>query len=152
MEGRYPSIEKLIRHRAPMLLLDRVEDDDELTTTCGLTIREDSTFVENGAVPSCVALEYMAQCAAAHAGLRGARKGQPARMGYLISARNVEFLVDEFRVGERIRVFVSQVWGDDELGQFEARVESNGRRVAGALLNVYQGKVEAAKSPEVERS
>ena len=148
MDGRYPSIEKLVRHRAPMLLLDRVEDDGQLTTTCGLTIRDDSTFVENGAVPSCVALEYMAQCAAVYAGLRGARKGRPARVGYLIGARDVEFLVDEFRVGERIRVVVSQVWGDDELGQFKARVESNGRRVAGALLNVYQGDIEEADSPE----
>ena len=149
MHGRYPSIEKLVRHRAPMLLLDRVEDDGHLTTTCGLTIREGSAFVENGAVPSCVALEYMAQCVAVHAGLRGARKGQPARIGYLIGARGVEFLVDEFWVGERIRVVVSHVWGNDELGQFQARVESNGRRVAGALLSVYQGDVEAAKSPEV---
>ena len=152
MAERYPSIDKLVLHRAPMLLLDRVEDDGHLTTTCGLTIRQDSTFVENGAVPSCVALEYMAQCAATHAGLRGVRKGEPPRVGYLIGARDVEFLVDEFRVGERIRVVVSHVWGDDELGQFEARVESNGRYVAGALLSVYQGDIEETKPPEVEGS
>ena len=36
MAERYPSIDKLVLHRAPMLLLDRVEDDGHLTTTCGL--------------------------------------------------------------------------------------------------------------------
>ena len=144
MDERYPAIEELVRHRAPMLLLDRVEDDGDRTTTCGLTIREDSSFVENGAVPSYLALEYMAQAVAAHAGLQDVRKGHPTRIGYLIGARNVEFLVDEFQVGERLRVVVTHVWGDDELGQFEVYVESNNRRVAGAQLNVYQGNVEAA--------
>jgi predicted hotdog family 3-hydroxylacyl-ACP dehydratase len=144
MDGRYPAIEELVPHRAPMLLLDRVEDDGDRTTTCGLTIREDSSFVENGAVPSYLALEYMAQAVAAHAGLRDVRKGQPVSIGYLIGARNVEFLVDEFRVGDQLRIIVSHVWCDGELGQFEVRIESGNRRVAGAQLNVYQGNIEAA--------
>ena len=148
MGGQYPLIEELVRHRAPMLLLDHVEDEGHRTTTCGLTIREDSTFLEDGAVPSCVALEYMAQCVAVHAGLCGARNGQPARIGYLVGARDVDFLVDEFRVGERIRVVASHVWGDDELGQYSVHLESNGRRVAEALLSVYQANDGAAESPE----
>ncbi len=144
MDGRYPAIEELVPHRAPMLLLDRIEDDGDRTTTCGLTIREDSSFVENGAVPSYLALEYMAQAVAAHAGLRDVRKGQPVSIGYLIGARNVEFLVDEFRVGDQLRIIVSDVWCDGELGQFEVQIESGNRRVAGAQLNVYQGNIEAA--------
>ncbi len=144
MDGRYPAIEELVPHRAPMLLLDRIEDDGDRTTTCGLTIREDSSFVENGAVPSYLALEYMAQAVAAHAGLRDVRKGQPVSIGYLIGARNVEFLVDEFRVGDQLRIIVSHVWWDGKLGQFEVHIESGNRRVAGAQLNVYQGSVEAA--------
>ena len=125
-----------------MMLLDRVEDDGDKTTTCSVTIRPESTFVENGAVPAYVALEYMAQSVAAYAGLRDVRKGEDVRIGYLIGARNVEFLVDEFLVGERLLIFVEHVWGDDELGQFDIRVESNGRRVAGSQINVYQGDIE----------
>lgn len=146
IEGRYPPIEALVPHRAPMLLLDGVVNHDGKTTTCGVTIHPDSTFVEEGAVPSFIALEYMAQSVAAHAGLRGARKGQAVRVGYLIGARDVEFLVDEFRVGERLTIVVSHIWGDDVMGQFAVRCESGGRAVAVAQLNVYQGSLEEGSS------
>ena len=142
MERRYPPMEDLVRHRPPMMLLDAIEDDAGKKTTCSVTIREDSTFVENGAVPAVVAIEYMAQSVAAHAGLRGVRSGREVRVGYLIGARNVEFLVDGFAVGERLLVYVEHVWGDEDLGQFDIHVESDGRRVAAAQLNVYQGSIE----------
>ena len=152
MGGQYPLIEELVRHRAPMLLLDRVENEGHRTTTCGLTIREDSTFLEDGAVPSFVALEYMAQCVAVHAGLCGVRNGQQPRIGYLVGARDVDFLVDEFRVGEHLRVIASHVWGDDELGQYRVHLESNGRRVAQAILSVYQANGKEAESREARES
>ena len=141
-EGRYPPMEDLVPHRPPMMLVDAVEDDGDKTTTCSVTIREDSSFVEDGAVPAYVGLEYMAQSVAAHAGLRDVREGREIQVGYLIGARNVEFLVDGFKIGERLLVHVEHVWGDGALGQFDIHIESSGRRVAGALLNVYQGDLE----------
>ena len=141
MAPRFPAIETLVPHRSPMLLLDSVEEYGNRAITCGLVLREDSTFVENGSVPSFVAIEYMAQCVAAYAGLGEIGKGKPVRIGYLIGARDVEFLVDAFHEGERLRVLAAHVWGDDQLGQFDCCVESNGRRCAQARLSVYQGDI-----------
>ena len=121
---KYPPLEDLLPHRAPMILLDRVEDDAAESITCGLTLREESAFVENGSVPAVVATEYMAQCVATYAGLKASRRGGEVRVGYVIGARLIELAVDAFHVGENLVVEVRRVWGDDVLGTFDCTVDS----------------------------
>lgn len=137
-----PSIEALLPHRAPMILLDEVHDVAAESIICKVILRASSPFVENGRVPAIVGLEYMAQCVAAFAGLQAFRQGRPVRVGYLIGARLVEFSVDAFEVGEELDVRATRVWGDDALGNFECSVDSIGRRVAAAVLTVFQGDIE----------
>ena len=142
---RYPPLEDLLPHRAPMILLDRVEDDAEESITCAVTLSDESTFVENGSVPAVVATEYMAQCVATFAGLKAFRQGGDVRVGYVIGARLIELAVDAFHVGEKLVVEVHRVWGDDALGTFDCTVDSDGRRVASATLTVYQGEIDPAE-------
>ncbi len=132
-----------------MILLDRVEDDAEESITCGVTLCDESTFVENGSVPAVVATEYMAQCVATFAGLKASRRGGEVRVGYVIGARLIEFAVDAFHVGESLVVEARRVWGDDVLGTFECTVDSAGRRVASAILTVYQGDIDSAEFGQV---
>ena len=140
----YPPLEALLPHRAPMILLDGVHDDTEQAITCKVTLRDTSPFVENGRVPAVVALEYMAQCVAAYAGLKAFREGTPVRLGYVIGARVVELAEDQFGVGEELFVSANRVWGDDLVGNFECRVDSRRRRVATAVLSVFQGVIDEA--------
>lgn len=134
----YPPIEALLRHRAPMIMLDRVEDAGEGTISCSVKLHQGSPFVESGSVFGLVAAEYMAQCVAAYAGLQATRRGDPILIGYLIGVRRMVLGVDAFVVPEDLIVRAKHVWGDDSLGQFDCSVESRGRRVATALLSVCQ--------------
>ena len=139
---QYPPMEEVLPHRAPMILLDAIEDDSTSSLTCTVDLRDASPFVENGRVAAVVATEYMAQCVAAYAGLKAVREGKPVRIGYIIGARSIELQVDEFSVGSRLVVRADHVWGDDILGSFECSVQRDGSRVASALMTVYQGEIE----------
>ncbi len=138
----YPPIEAILPHRAPMILLDRVEDDAAGYLRCSVTLRDDSPFVENGAASSVVATEYMAQSVAAYSGLKAVRRGDPVRIGYLLGTRSIELAVATFKVAEKLTVEVRHVWGDDAFGQFNCTVHSGDRQVAAAVLNVFQGDIE----------
>ena len=146
----YPELEAILPHRAPMILLDHVQDDAEGSLTCKVTLRPESPFVENGSVAAVVATEYMAQCVAAYAGLKAVRRGEPVRTGYVIGARTIDFAIDAFSVGEELIVKVHHVWGDDILGNFQCTVESNGRQVASAVLTVFQGDPDAIQVGQVK--
>lgn len=136
-----PTPIELLPHRPPMLLLDEVTSWNGDRVECRVVLRDDSPFVEAGRVASTIAVEYMAQCVAAFAGLRGRERGEPVRIGYLVGAREVTFAVDDLRVGDVLRVEASPVWGDETLGNFACAVDREGEAVARGTLNVYQGEL-----------
>jgi predicted hotdog family 3-hydroxylacyl-ACP dehydratase len=142
----YPPIRELVPHRPPMLLLDEVLSWEAGKTVCLVVLRDDSPFVEAGRVPPMVAVEYMAQCVAASAGLRGNAQGEPVRIGYLVGAREIVLPAEPFRVGDVLHVEASHVWGDDTLGNFQCSVERRGEVVARATLNVYRGDLQPAQA------
>jgi predicted hotdog family 3-hydroxylacyl-ACP dehydratase len=133
-----------------MLLLDDVLLADEKRIECRVLLRSDSPFVAGDGVRSTLAIEYMAQCVAAWVGLQDHARGLPIRIGYLIGAREVTFAVDEFRVGDELRVEASRLWGDDMLGHFACTVRRAGEPdvrtppLASATLNVYRGEIGGA--------
>jgi predicted hotdog family 3-hydroxylacyl-ACP dehydratase len=122
-----------------MVLLDEVLEGGSDWISCGVALQPESPFAEEGCVPGLVALEYMAQCVAAFAGLEARGKGEPVRIGYIIGIRRIGFQVESFPVGRTLTVNAKRVWGDDALGNFECRVEMDGRSVSTAVISVYQG-------------
>src|SRR5207245_182029 len=72
-----------------MILLTRILAHAEKRTTCAVEISSASAFLDGqGGVPAWVALEYMAQCIAAHGGLRG-RADRPGARGGAVRRRVV---------------------------------------------------------------
>ena len=143
LQGRaFPPITELVPHRPPMLLLDRVVSWDHGRVVCGVVLRHDSPFVVSGRVSSTVAIEYMAQCIAVYAGLGGHARSEPVRIGYLLGSREVIFEVEDFRVGDELRVEASHLWGDDALGSFACAVHRRGRVAARGTLNVFRGDLQ----------
>ena len=61
----------------------------------------------------------------------------------------IDLAVDVFRVGEDLVVKARRDWGDDILGRFDCSVDSGGRRVASAILTVYQGDIDSAEAGQV---
>jgi predicted hotdog family 3-hydroxylacyl-ACP dehydratase len=137
-----PPLTEVVPHRPPMLLLDQVTRWEPRRIACQVVLRDDSPFVEAGRAPATLAIEYMAQCIAAHVGMRGRASGEPVQIGYLIGARDVTLPTEDFRVGDVLRVTAAHLWGDDRLGSFTCTVERGGRAVAAGTLNVYRGRIE----------
>jgi len=134
-----PPIADVLPHSGPMILLDEVVAFDGAGVRCRVTIRPGSMFVDHGRVPAIVALEYMAQAAAAHAGLEGQSRGEGPRVGYILGTRELSLEVDDFEVGDELVVEARRLEGDERLVRFRCIVTRQGERVASADLNVLRG-------------
>lgn len=135
----FPAIAEVLPHSAPMILLDEIVECDGERIRCRATLRSDSVFVAAGRVRAIVSLEYMAQAAAALAGMRGRTIGAAPRIGYVIGAREMTLGVDQFEIGDELLVDAEEVWGDERMSSFRCRVSRDGRCVAEASLNFYLG-------------
>jgi predicted hotdog family 3-hydroxylacyl-ACP dehydratase len=86
-----PPIESLLPHRAPMLFVDGIVGEAEDGLTCLTRVPGGCALVADGTAPAVAALEAAAQTAAVWEALRATRAGEaPARMGFLVSARDVD--------------------------------------------------------------
>lgn len=133
----------LLPHRAPMILLDAVLEHTADRTVCVVTIGDDALFREpGGLVPAWVGLEHMAQCVAAHAGLRARAAGDPPPVGFLIGSRRVLFHAAGFAPGQALTVTAKHLWGDSGLGSFACSVHDagTGTVLAEGTLSVYLPK------------
>jgi predicted hotdog family 3-hydroxylacyl-ACP dehydratase len=133
-----PSIEELVPHAAPMVLLDYLVDSGEDFLICELTVRCDGLFDTAGRVPASLGIEYMAQAVAAYSGLQAHKRGESVKMGFLLGTRRFETSVPDFACGEILRVTVRQiVYGSSGVGAFECSVTGQFGRQS-ATLSVYQ--------------
>jgi predicted hotdog family 3-hydroxylacyl-ACP dehydratase len=132
------SIEELLIHRPPMLLLDDVIGYDEAGVLASVVISESSPLVTPEGVPGHVAIEYMAQTCGAYAGAQALDAGTPVKIGLLLGTRLCRVLVPWFRVGDRLLVSASIVFHDEQLAAFDCKIEIGDRLVADAQLKVYQ--------------
>ena len=112
-----PPMRELLPHQGKVLLLDRVLEHDPESTTTRVSI-EHQTWLkrEDGSVASWVALEYMAQCIAAHEGIRAYLSGSPPVPGSLAAVVGVRLYRSYFRAGEVLRVRTRLVRGRPGLG------------------------------------
>ena len=132
------TIDSVMIHRPPMLLLDEVIEYNDNEIVAGATIRHDSTFITPHGVPGHAAIEYMAQACGAYAGVIALEGGLPVRMGFLIGTRLCKVRVPWFRLGDKLSISAAIVLHDEQLAAFDCRIEIDGRVVADAQLKVYQ--------------
>ena len=119
----YPPVADLLPHAGRMVLLTRVLAHTKTQTTCAVEISPGSVFADaDGGVPAWVALEYMAQCIAAHGGLRASAAGEPVAIGVLLGTRSVTLHTSRFHPGQRLEVEATHVWGEQEFFSFACTV------------------------------
>jgi len=137
----FPDIADLLPHRGAMRLLQRIVTHDERETTCSVDPGESVLFRRSdGSVPAFVAIEYMAQCIAAHGGLLARRRGDAVRPGLLLGARRLALRVASFAPGIELRVAARHVRGDATgMFQFDCRLwaDEDTEPLAEGRLNVY---------------
>ena len=131
-------LQELVPHRAPMLLLDRVEAADETTLRASLAIHAGTEFLEAEGVPAHIGIEYMAQACAAFAGHRALAEDGAPRIGFLLGSRRFLMHRPWVRLGDRLEVSVTMVFQDQGMGSFAARIEVAGDLAAEAELTVYE--------------
>ena len=136
-------LDAIIPHRAPMALIDAVEDfsAEEKRAVARLTIRPDNPFFDGEGVPAWAAIEFMAQTAAALVGLRDrllSPTEQP-RPGLLLGTRRMELATDHFAAGATYRVSAVCSFDDMDAAAFQCEVsDAAGAVVATASLNAYR--------------
>ena len=135
------SIELLLPHARPMILLDEVVGRDGLSMTTALTVRPSLPFFRPGrGIPTHIGLEWMAQTCGAYIGARSRDDGRPVRLGFLLGTREYKSSVRWFVVGERVLVTATEQFGDGQIGSFNCSIRraSDDVRIANAVLTVYQ--------------
>ena len=136
-------LDELLPHRPPMVLIDAVEsfDAEAKRLTARVTIGENQMFFDGQGVPNWVAIEYMAQTAAALVGYydRHVAPGQPVRSGLLLGTRKLDLKLARFEAGKTYRIVAENAFSDSDGASFVCRIEDDtGETVATANLNAYR--------------
>ena len=138
----YPPIEHVLPHAGRMVLLTRVVEHTERRTVCVAEIPATSIFADaDGGVPAWAALEYMAQCIAAHGGLRARAKGDAVPLGFLLGSRSITLHTARFAPGQHLEVEAAHVWGEHDFFSFACVV-----RDAGSGATLVEGTLAVARA------
>jgi len=136
-------LDELLPHRPPMVLIDAVEsfDAEAKRLVARVTIGEGQLFFSGDGVPSWVAIEYMAQTAAALVGYhdKHVAPGEPIRPGLLLGTRRLELKLERFEAGKTYRIVAENAFSDSDAASFVCSIEDEaGETVATANLNAYR--------------
>lgn len=139
------TLDELLPHRAPMMLIDGIESFDPerraLTATVLIGPNQLLFSPSIGGVPNWVAIEYMAQTCAALAGCfdKTVAPDQPARPGLLLGTRKLELNLERFEAGRTYRITSVNAFQDSDAAAFECSIaDETGNVVATATLNAYR--------------
>jgi len=135
------SIEQVLPHGHPMILLDSLDDFCEEKATCTTLITTQSLLFDSGlqGVPSYVGIEYMAQTIAAYANANEIVNKRPVEIGFLVSSRKYKCNYSVFKLGMALQITAKQLYKDESgLSAFDCAIFINDDEVASARINVFQ--------------
>lgn len=131
-----PPLEQLIPHGGSMRLLARVLEHTPERTVCALEPSDSELFrAPDGSVPAWVALEWMAQCVAAHGALLDGHESP--RPGFLVGAKRISLHRDSFGPDESVEVSARVVQRIGRLASLVCEVRAGGELAAEASLSVF---------------
>ena len=122
-----------------MRLLERVESHDGEVTRCRALPAASRWFrTAAGEIPAWVGVEYMAQCAAVHGGLRGRAHGEAPRPGLFVGSRRLAFRCASFAPDTALFVTARLAAGRGDSLAFDCTVEdpAGGPPLVEGRLNV----------------
>jgi predicted hotdog family 3-hydroxylacyl-ACP dehydratase len=132
-------IERLIPHAGTMCLLDRVVDWDDKSITClSETHRsDDNPLRRDGQLSALHALEYGAQAAAVHGGLRARVVGTSAPPGYLAALRDAHLRVSRLDdLDSPLRVRAHRLFGETVNSVYECEICAGYVSVANGRITI----------------
>lgn len=135
------SLEQVLPHTAPMILLSKFIEASDDHAVATVTITADSPFYqsETQSVPAYVGIEYMAQTIACFAGANELEKNSLVKVGYLIGCRKYSPTISQFTLGTELTVQAKQIVSEPTgLGVFDCAIYSHDQLIVSAKLNVFQ--------------
>ena len=111
-----------------MILLDEVITHDPIEgTRCAIDLGKQTWLKgRDSTIPAWVALEYMAQCIAAHEGYRAWHDGRKLELGVFVGARRVHFYRARFAGTGALEVRARYLRGRPALGALSYACEIRG--------------------------
>jgi predicted hotdog family 3-hydroxylacyl-ACP dehydratase len=128
---------KIMPHKAPMLLIERILKNSAEELVASVSIHPDSFGFENGAVPSWFGIEYMAQSIAAYNGLNSPNTGK-VEIGFLVGVRNYIVKVKEFNLGSELEISIAPNFIVENSGSFDCKIKIAEQEIAEALITTYK--------------
>ena len=111
-EGELPPIDELIPHCGGSILLDRVLAHDGDSTTARVVVGSRRWLRQrDGSVAPWLAIEYMAQCVAAHEGMLSRANGRTLPLGFLVGVKSLRLGAQRFDRDEELRVCTRRTVG-----------------------------------------
>jgi predicted hotdog family 3-hydroxylacyl-ACP dehydratase len=112
-----PPVDEVVPHQGRVLLLDCVLEHDKEATTVSIDVGRQTWLTrDDGSVASWVALEFMAQCVAAHEGVCALLEGRPPIRGSLAAASGLRLYRSSFEAGSMLHVHTRRIRGRPGLG------------------------------------
>ena len=112
-----PPLGKVLYHKGSALLLDRVIEHTDSQTIAQIDAAK-SRWLQgrDGSIPTWLAIEYMAQCMAAHEGLFSYIHNREVHGGFLMSVSQLKIHVTEIPIDTSLHVCSRPLRGRPELG------------------------------------
>ncbi|BED91172.1 MULTISPECIES: hotdog family protein [unclassified Pseudoalteromonas] len=135
------SIEQVVPHDSPMILIDQLVDYSDENATCSVTITPQSPFYSEQieGVPSYIGVEYMAQSIAAYAGALAKDINEAVKIGFLIGTRKYKTHQATFYKSSTLTIFVQKLYQEESgLSVFECQITENKKILCDAKINVFQ--------------
>jgi predicted hotdog family 3-hydroxylacyl-ACP dehydratase len=136
----FESVQDLLLHRPPMLLLKSVVRWSEGELEALVDPCDSHLFMDaDGRVPSWVGIEYMAQAIGALAGIESRQAGLPVCLGFLLGTRRYHAESGHFDPAQELRVIVRQLLRDEtNLVLFKCEIYGGEQLLAHAEVKAIQ--------------
>jgi len=140
----------IVPHRGKMMLLSRVSGYDlkERTIEAEYHVTRGSLFYDPAVdgVPSWVCFEFIAQAIGALSGIMNRIKGEPSKMGFILSVSQVRMEMPIIKAGNTVTIKAKEIENIDMLYVFTGEVFLEGRKIFEGNLTVIDVGDEQAKT------
>ncbi|MAZ66773.1 MAG: 3-hydroxylacyl-ACP dehydratase [Kangiellaceae bacterium] len=132
------SVEELLPHSAPMILVDRLVDYGEEHVVAEIDLDDQHPFFQDGAIPGWVGIELMAQSVGLFAGIEQRKNNEDITVGFLVGTRRYEAHVPVLPVNVTLRAECYRIMQEDELSVFQCSLMLGDKVLAEAKLNTFK--------------
>lgn len=135
---------RVVPHRPPILMLDRLLEVKERASVSEMTVRADMVFVNAaGALDEAAYPEIVSQAIAAQEGFRKLGSSNPFQEGYLLGIKNFQVL-GTAQVGDNLLVAVHKAVKYGDFGIIHGEVRKGDEVIARGEIKVWQNEGKAA--------